>query len=276
MTNEELLMHLQDGREDVLTELCQKNAGLIHSRAEEMAKQYNCIRTDVRSGKLSSYTTTLLEDLCGEGWVAFIACLRSGNYDSNQGALTTFVTPHIDSAMRRYLETSLGSLSLSRSDMTLVRKVQQAYYKESKSASEIGEMLHLSTNDVMRHLRYATHFYGLEDARASGESWETFTTRTPDQIVYDRIRTEYLKELFDALPNRDRDILGKCYGVFGCTTESLREIGMYHGIKPDAVEKAKRRALTKLRSAYPDSKMHWWNTVHRMIDNIVQENNGTP
>ena len=38
----------------------------------------------------------------------------------------------------------------------------------------------------------------------------------------------------------------KCFGVFGYQKEPLREIAMYHMAKEDAVEKAKRRAQTKL------------------------------
>lgn len=40
---------------------------------------------------------------------------------------------------------------------------------------------------------------------------------------------------------------------------------MYHMMKESAVEKAKNRAIEKLREAYPSSKLQVWRTVHRML-----------
>ena len=46
---------------------------------------------------------------------------------------------------------------------------------------------------------------------------------------------------------------------------SLKEIGMYHMMKESAVEKARERAVTKLKKAYPGSRLQIWRNVHRMI-----------
>ena len=53
--------------------------------------------------------------------------------------------------------------------------------------------------------------------------------------------------LFLMLPKKEQDILGKCYGVFGHEKQPLTEIGMYHFMKVDAVEKARVNALGHLR-----------------------------
>ena len=76
---------------------------------------------------------------------------------------------------------------------------------------------------------------------------------------------QLLRELFDTLPKKDRDILGKTCGVFGYSEASLKEIGMYHMMKESAVEKAKNRAVEKLREAYPGSRLQVWRAVHRMM-----------
>mgnify|MGYP002619054438 CR=1 FL=1 len=57
----------------------------------------------------------------------------------------------------------------------------------------------------------------------------------------------------------------KTCGVFGYSEASLKEIGMYHMMKESAVEKAKERAVTKLKKAYPGSRLQIWRNVHRMI-----------
>ena len=45
----------------------------------------------------------------------------------------------------------------------------------------------------------------------------------------------------------------------------MKEIGMYHMMKESAVEKAKNRAVEKLREAYPGSRLQVWRAVHRMM-----------
>lgn len=86
-----------------------------------------------------------------------------------------------------------------------------------------------------------------------------------EQAVYRKVCIELLRELFDTLPKKDRDILGKTCGVFGYPEATLKEIGMYHMMKESAVEKAKNRAVEKLREAYPGSRLQVWRTVHRMM-----------
>ena len=45
----------------------------------------------------------------------------------------------------------------------------------------------------------------------------------------------------------------------------MKEIGMYHMMKESAVEKAKNRAVEKLRESYSGSRLQVWRTVHRMM-----------
>ena len=70
---------------------------------------------------------------------------------------------------------------------------------------------------------------------------------------------------------KEQDILGKCYGVFGYAKESLSEIGMYHMMKDSAVEKAKTRALEKLHKAYPGSMMWIWAEAKRSVDKAKRD-----
>ena len=67
-----------------------------------------------------------------------------------------------------------------------------------------------------------------------------------EETVRRKMETEEMRQFFESLSKRDRDILGKCYGVFGYQKEPLRDIAMYHMVKEDAVEKAKHRAQEKL------------------------------
>jgi hypothetical protein len=69
----------------------------------------------------------------------------------------------------------------------------------------------------------------------------------PNTALRKKYRSEYLHTLFLMLSKREQDILGKCYGVFGYEKQPLTEIGMYHFMKADAVEKARVSALGHLR-----------------------------
>ncbi len=274
MTNEELVARLMQGDESALEELCEQNTGLIRDRANIIAKDYNCIRRE-KTGGLTSYSENILADLCGVGMVTFIERIRRGEYDSDKAKLTTYVVPYLDGAMRRHLESSLGNLALSNDDMTLVRDIQKRYHKDGKSIPEIAEAVDCSEAEVSRHLRYGTHFYGIIDAfHGSDENDESefysiledTSTVSPALLVYLRIHREYLKELFNSLPRKDKDILGKFYGVFSYEKKPLEDIGKYHMIKPDAVEKAKKKALKKLQKNFSESRLRWWIRLNRQLN----------
>ena len=45
---------------------------------------------------------------------------------------------------------------------------------------------------------------------------------------------------------------------------------MYHMMTESAVEKAKGRALVKLRQAYPESRMLVWKAAYRMLEDAAR------
>ncbi len=77
---------------------------------------------------------------------------------------------------------------------------------------------------------------------------------------------EYLKELFETLSRRDRDILGKYYGVFGYRKEPVQDIAMYHFLTEEGARDAKDKALEKLRIAYPTSMMRYWSKINQALE----------
>ena len=75
---------------------------------------------------------------------------------------------------------------------------------------------------AVKHIRYNTHFVGVNDLIPGSYDGDPFERLIPgnlsvsaEQVVYRKVCIELLQELFDALPKKDRDILGKFYGVFG-------------------------------------------------------------
>ena len=180
--------------------------------------------------------------------------------------------PHLKGRMTRWLEQHIGNLSLSKHEMDAVRQAQRLYHSGQFSIEEIAEKMDVLLEQAVKHIRYNTHFVGVNDLIPGSYDGDPFERLMPgnlsvsaEQVVYRKVCIELLQELFDALPKKDRDILGTFYGVFGFEKTSLKEIGMYHMMKESAVEKAKERAVTKLKKAYPGSRLQIWRNVHRMI-----------
>ena len=273
MTNEELVRRYYDGNEAALEKLYHKNLGLIRSIAKETAADFSCLTVDEHHpNQFSAYTKTVLDDLCGEGVLELLTRIQSREYDESRAALTTYLYPHLRGRMTRWLEQNLGCMTLSKDEMAAVRQAQRLYHVAWKDTGEIAEELGVSEARVSRYVRYNTHFLGVHDLVPESYDGDPYERLMPgmlsvsaEQAVYRKVCIELLRELFDTLPKKDRDILGKAYGVFGYPEATLKEIGMYHMMKESAVEKSKNRAVEKLRESYPGSRLQVWRTVHRMM-----------
>ena len=273
MTNEQLIRQYYNGDEAALEKLYHKNIGLIRGIAKEAAAEFNCLMTDQRHpNQCSVYTKTILDDLCGEGALELLTRIQSREYDESRAVLTTYLYPHLKGRMTRWLEQNIGCMALSKDEMAAVRQAQRLYHVAWKDTGEIAEELGISENRVSRYVRYNTHFLGAHDLvpeSYDGDPYERLMpgmlTVSAEQAVYRKVCIKLLRELFDTLPKKDRDILGKTCGVFGYSEASLKEIGMYHMMKESAVEKTKSRAVEKLREAYPGSRLQVWRAVHRMM-----------
>ena len=161
---------------------------------------------------------------------------------------------------------------LDKDEMAAVRQVQRLYLAAWKDTGEIAEELGIPEARVSRYVRYNTHFLGVHDLVPEGYDGDPYERLMPgmltdsaERAVYHKVCIELLRKLFDTLSKKDRDILGKTCGVFGYRETALKEIGMYHMMKESAVEKAKNRAVEKLREAYPGSRLQVWRAVHRML-----------
>ena len=273
MTNEELVRRYYDGDEAALEKLYHKNLGLIQSIAKETAADFSCLTVDEHHpNQFSAYTKSILDDLCGEGALELLTRIQSKEYDESRAALTTYLYPHLKGRMTRWLEQNIGCMALSKDEMAAVRQAQRLYHVAWKDTGEIAEELGIPEARVSRYVRYNTHFLGVRDLVPKDYDGDPYERLMPgmlsvsaEQAVYRKACIELLRELFDALSKKDRDILGKTCGVFGYPEATLKEIGMYHMMKESAVEKAKSRAVEKLRESYPGSILQVWRAVHRML-----------
>lgn len=277
MTNEELLEQIANGDEAALAKLCLMNTGLVKERARLIARQYHCLR-QTQYGSLSDYTKETLSELESVGKLALVECVRAGGYDAEKGRFTTYVTPFLDGAMRRHLECSMGTLSLDRDSMGLVRKMQRLYYQEGKKLSEICVSLGISFRVAARAVAYPTHFfsvYDLQDPDDDGDVYERLTTNrlsgSAEDAVIRALTMKCLREEFMRLSKRDQEILGRYFGVYGFPKSDLREIAMRNRMKEPGVEKAKEQALKHLQNQFQGSFARKLQRAKHLVLDAVAE-----
>ena len=277
MSNEELLEQISNGDEAALTKLYLMNTGLVKDRAWFIARQYHCLR-QTKYGSLSDYAKETLSELESVGKLALVECVRAGGYDAEKGRFTTYVTPFLDGAMRRHLECSMGTLSLDRDSMGLVRKMQRLYYQEGKKLSEICVSLGISFRVAARAVAYPTHFfsvYDLQDPDDDGDVYERLTTNrlsgSAEDAVIRALTMKCLREEFMRLSKRDQEILGRYFGVYGFPKSDLREIAMRNRMKEPGVEKAKEHALKHLQNRFQGSFARKLQRAKHLVLDAVAE-----
>lgn len=99
MTNEELVQKYYLGDAESLEPLCQQISEMIHSLALNTARQFH--RPDA-------------EDLYNVGMLKLMELLNRRSYDPSRAKLSTYIYPHIQGAMRRWLEQNTCPISLDQ------------------------------------------------------------------------------------------------------------------------------------------------------------------
>ena len=208
--------------------------------------------------------------------LTLIECAMNGGYDSSKGVFGTYNVPFLDGAMRRLLEASMGTLSLDRDSMGLVRKAQMLYHRDGKEMSEIAGELGVSLAEVAKAVAYPTHFFSVYDLPIPEEDGDIFEylmsdrlSASAEEIVLRALTMKSLREQFRSLSKREQDILGRSFGALGYTKTDLREIAIRNRLREDGVEKAKKQALKKLREKCLNSMAWKLRRASRMVDRAI-------
>jgi len=253
MSNEELVRLYYQGDQDALSQLCQKNEKLIVSLAHKTAGSFN-------------YRDP--EELCGVGMLAFIELLSSRDYDPEKGRLSTYIFPHVQGAMHRFLEKNTGSITLTKYQMDLIRKAQRLYHETNLALEAVATELGISTHRAEQLITYNTHDISLE--RLFEEEKEYPFSEPMEYIVLKNIQLELLEGLFQKLSARDQYILGSYLGVYGYEKKSVEELAFEEMLTPDGVYKAKEAALERLRKLCMDSPILLWRQAYKLTKHAVQ------
>lgn len=273
MTNEALLGKYYDGDDNAFETLYKRNRGFIKKVAVEAATDFHCVQYQTTDRKkYTTYTDTILNDLCAEGAAEFWDRIQRREFDENKAQLTTYLYPHLKGRMYRWLEQNIGPMALSKEEMTAVRQAQKLYHEDWKEVSEFAAEMDISEEQAAKHIGYNTHSLSVYDLVSDAEDADPFefllqdSLAVPvDKMVHQKICVEYLEELFDQLSAKDKYILGHSYGVYGYEKYSIDEIALREMLTHNGVTKARKIALKHLRNIYPGSKLHHWLRATRAI-----------
>ena len=166
----------------------------------------------------------------------------------------------------------MGTLSLDRDSMGLVRKAQNRYHQKGQSVEEISKALGISFRAATRAITYPTHFFSVYDLQGLNDDGDIFerlaSTRlsgAAEDAVIHMVTMECLREEFLRLSKRGQDILGRYFGVYGFPKADLQEIAMRNLLKESGVEKAKDQALEHLQDRCRDSFAWKLRQARRMV-----------
>lgn len=261
MTNEELYRRYIEGDSEAFDLLYKQLERFIGAIATETARSFGCAEE------------TMIEDLRGEGALELWERLQSGGYEESAGKLTTYLYPHLRGRMRRFLETNLGVMALSKDEMERVRTAQRLYHEQRKTVEEIAAELGVSVETAARAVNTSTYFLsvydlpGLDEDGETGDPLERVPSHqpSPEEVVFHNISLELLEPLFQKLSAKDRAVLGHTYGVYGYEQLTADELGLREMLSADGVTKARKTALEHLQRLYPDSDLRRWREAKRMI-----------
>lgn len=253
MSNEELVRLYYQGDQDALGQLCQKNEKLIVSLAHKTAGNFN-------------YHDP--EELCSVGMLAFIELLSSRDYDPEKGRLSTYIFPHIQGAMHRFLEKNTGSIALTKYQMDLIRKAQRLYHETNLAVEAVATELGIPAYRAEQLITYNTHDISLE--QLFEDEKECPFSEPMEYTVLRNIQLELLSRLFRQLPAKDQYILGSYLGVYGYAQESAEELAFEEMLTPDGIYKAKEAALERLRKLCMDSPILLWRRAYNLTKHAAQ------
>lgn len=287
MTNEELMRayyYDPENSVEIMHQLLEQNMGLIYSIAEKVAAKFNCLEFE-GNRKYTIYTKTIMDELVDEGILMLGDLIAGLKYDESKGMFTTYVYPHIEGHMRRWMEKNLGSVPLSKHMMKQVREIQRLHNQEGLDVATIAKQLNMPEAKVVQRLNYNTHSMSLDELLDSNSvALSNGTVLCRDNIthlntvtdpvewtVLMKIWLSLLPDVFEQLEERDKYILGHFFGVYDYEKKTLDELAFEEMLTMNGIYKAKEASLQRLRVIYRDSDLYIWRRAYLLTKKAAQQ-----
>jgi RNA polymerase primary sigma factor len=129
------------------------------------------------------------------------------------------------------------------------------------SEEELAEALDLPTEKVLRLKDTAQAVTSLdapvgEDGAALADFLEDGAAVGPDELAVDAVGLATLRQVLNALPERERQVLVLRFGLDSGTPRTLEEVGKVLGFSRERARQVERDALAALRSPEIRARLH--------------------
>ena len=211
-----------------------------------------------------------LEDKIQMAYVGLIDAVDK--YDPSKGF--RFSTYAVKAIYRRIIREASKQREIKRSNdiakqLVMIQEIKDQilinFGREAKS-DEISDMLDISLQkiqelEVLQKLMERESWEQIESDRKDIE--KVFERLSDGDMVYDdamtRLLKEDLNEVLSTLPDREKEVLIKRFGLNDEKARTLADIGREYNVSPEQISQIEQRALMRLRR--PEMSIRIWHYV---------------
>jgi len=255
------------GRHPLLTrEQEQEHASRLRRDADPAAREHlilGNLRLVVSIAREYAGRGPDLTDLIAEGNLGLLHAVDK--FDPRRGVrFGTYATWWIRRAIRRAVNSSARTIRIPAYMVETVARAKQTQVAlrdrlgREPTMAEVAEQLKLSgagARFLQRALAAETTslYEDLTDAAQSGMSLAAVLaapdSEQPERVVFDKMEMQALRDLLDAIDQREARILSLRFGLAEDGPRTLREVGRRMGLSRERVRQIEKRALEKLKEA---------------------------
>ena len=252
LTNEEIVEKFQEGNQNALAALVEKNQGLVRSRASYFYRSHG---NDLD-----------LEDLVQSGMLGMIRAAEK--FDLSLGyKFTTYAYKWIDKAIRKAINKEGHTIRIPAGKYLKLNKLKQILKSNPEASDEeIYKILEKEGIDkkqaddlflINRNQVNSTSLnINLDSEDSTGDELMDMVgdESTPvDMLILERDMENFLIQALSQLTERERQIIIYRYGLDNEKPKTLEEIGSIYDLSRERIRQIENQALGKLKE-YSDSE----------------------